>query len=148
MLELLDVTRRETRLAFSGVDPERIVHHDQPAWRVRDVLGHVGVWNGEAGRSLEAHAKGDEYQCIPSAQYDEYNEAAAEERGAWAIERVWAEYEASANQLKTVVEAMPAQNWNAEILYPWNERGTVRRLIEIVIRYEVEHRDVIAEAPN
>jgi hypothetical protein len=144
VLELLDATRRATRRALSGVDAELMVHHDQPAWRVRDVLGHLGVWNGEAARSLEAHARGDQYHCIPSAQYDEYNEAAVAERGAWPIERVWAEYETSGDQLKTVVEAMPAEKWNVEVLYPWNEHGTVRRLIETMMRHEVEHREVIS----
>lgn len=144
VLDLLNVTRRKTQRALSGVDPKLMVHHDKPAWRVRDVLGHLAVWNGEAAKSLEAHARGEEYHCIPSAHYDQYNAAAAAEREAWPMERVWAEYEASGNQLKAVVEAMPAEQWNAEVLFPWNERGTVQRLIEIMMRHEVEHREVIA----
>ena len=145
VLELLDATRHETRRILRGADPMRMVHDDQQAWRVRDVLGHLGVWNGEAAKSLEAHAGGETYHCIPSAHYDEYNKAAADERSAWPIERVWAEYEASGDQLRAVVEALPVQKWNAEILYPWNERGTVRRLIEIMMQHEVEHREVVGK---
>jgi hypothetical protein len=147
MLQLLDVTRRETRLALSGIDPVRVVHDDHPAWRVRDVVGHLGVWNGEVAKSLRAHAEGEEYHCITSeAKYDEYNGLAVEERRAWNIEQVWAEYEASFNQLKLLVETMPAENWNGEMLYPWNERGTIRTLIEVMMKHEVEHREIIVKA--
>ena len=49
-LDLLAKTRRETRSALSRLDPKRVVHTDERAWCVRDVLGHLGVWNGEAAR--------------------------------------------------------------------------------------------------
>ena len=59
-LNLLDETRLETRSTLSGIDPERVVHTDERAWRVRDVVGHLSVWNGEAARSLSAYARGGE----------------------------------------------------------------------------------------
>ena len=144
MVQLLDVTRRETQFALSGIDPERIVHDDNSTWRVRDVIGHLGVWNGEAAHSLHAHAEGSEYHCITSeAKYDEYNGLAVNVRRTWNIEQVWAEYEASCDQLKLLVETMPAENWNIEMLYPWNERGTIRNIIEVMMKHEVEHREII-----
>jgi hypothetical protein len=145
MLQLIDVTQRKTRLALSGIDPERVVFNDNPKWRIRDVVGHIGVWNGEAAHSLRVHAVGGEYHCIVSEmQYDEYNAFAVEERRAWNIDQVWAEYEASYNELKLLVETMPEENWNTDMLYPWNERGTVRELIEIMMKHEVEHREIIS----
>jgi hypothetical protein len=63
-LNLLDKTRRETRSELSRLDPERVVHTDERAWRVRDVVGHLGVWNGEAAHSLSAYSTGGEYYCI------------------------------------------------------------------------------------
>jgi hypothetical protein len=145
ILQLLDVTQRKTRLALSGIDPERVVFNDIPKWRVRDVVGHIGVWNGEAAVSLRAHAKGAEYHCIEAEmQYDEYNGFAVEERRAWNIDQVWAEYEASYNELKLWVKTMPDENWKTDMLYPWNERGTVRKLIEIMMKHEVEHREIIS----
>ena len=144
MVQLLDVTQRKTRLVLSSIDPERAVFNDNPIWRVRDVIGHIGVWNGEAAHSLRAHAEGGEYHCIESeAKYDEYNGFAVEERRTWNIDQVWAEYEASYDQLKLLVETMPAENWNGDMLYPWNERGTIRNLIEVMMKHEVEHREII-----
>lgn len=147
MLSLLKVTRRETRLALFGIDSERVVHDDTRAWRVRDVVGHLGVWNGEAARSLRAYAEGGEYHCIKSeAEYDEYNGAAADERCTWTVEQVWAEYEASGDQLKRLTETMPVEKWIGKMLYPWNERGTIRNLIEVMMKHEVDHRQIIVKA--
>ena len=142
-VQLLDVTRRETQLALSGIDPERVAYNDKSTWHVRDVVGHLGVWNGEAAHSLRAHAEGCEYHCIPEEKYDEYNALAVDTRRNWSIEQVWAEYEASCDQLKLLVVTMPAKKWNIEMLYPWNERGTIQNLIEVMMKHDVEHREII-----
>ncbi len=136
-LQLLSVTRRETRAKLSGLDPERVVHNDERAWRVRDVVGHLGVWNWEAVRSLRAYAEGGEYHCIPTeGQYYEYNGPAAEVRRPWPLERVWGEYEEAHAQLKLVIQELPDEKWEGIMLYPWNERGTAARLIEIMMSHE------------
>jgi len=148
MLDLLDGTRRETRSALSRLDPERVVHTDERAWRVRDVVGHLGVWNGEAARSLSAYAGGGEYYCVPSeAQYYEYNGPAADERRTWTIQQVWAEYEQSHDQLKGLVETMPAEKWDGDMLYPWRERGTVEGLIRTMMNHErIDHCAIVLKA--
>ena len=147
LIKLLEATRRETRLALSGVDSERVIHNDRAAWRVRDILGHVGVWNGEAAKSLRAHSQGNEYCCITSeAKYDEYNSLAVEERRTWNIAQVWAEYESSYDQIKFLVETMTAGNLNSEMLYPWNERGAVRYLVEVMMKHESDHMEIIIKS--
>ncbi len=147
-LVLLDETHRSTRSLLSRLDPERVVHNDERAWRVRDILGHLAVWNGEAARSLSAYAKGSEYYCILAREgYDEYNGPAADERRAWTMEQVWAEYEASYDQLKLIVETMPVEKWDGEMLFPWNERGTVEQFIKRMMKHEsIDHCDVLIKA--
>jgi hypothetical protein len=136
-LNLLDKTRRETRSILSRLDPGLVVNTDERAWRVRDVVGHLGVWNGEAARSLRAYARGGEYFCITAnTKYDEYNGPAADERSAWTLELVWAEYEASHDQLKSIIETMPLEKWDGEMLFPWNERGTVEEFIKRMMKHE------------
>ena len=147
MMELLDETRRETQLALSNIDPERIVHNGSSPWRVRDVIGHIGVWNGEAAQSLHAHTEGREYHCISSeAKYDEYNGSAVVERRTWTIEQVWEEYQTSHDRLKLLVETMSNEDWGREMLYPWNEKGATWRLIEVMMKHEEEHREPILTA--
>ena len=148
LLDLLEQQRLETRLILSGLDPERVVHDDERAWRVRDILGHLAVWNGEAARSLEAHARGEQYTCIGSrAGYYDYNGPAAEERKPWTLDEVWAEYESTHDQLRSAVEAMPADKWNGQMAFPWSQRGTVEQLIQIMMKHEkVDHCDLILKA--
>lgn len=150
MLELLEKIRGETRAALSALDPERVVHTDERGWRVRDVLGHLGVWNGEAALSLSAYAAGGEYFCVPSeAVYDEYNGPAADERRGWPVQQVWAEYEEAHHQLHRAIETMPADKWDGSMLYPWNERGTVERLIRIMMNHESrDHVDIVLRAAS
>ncbi len=145
-LALLRRTRRTTRALLDAMDPERTVHDDERAWRVRDVVGHLGVWNGETARALEAHATGGEYACIESdALYDEYNGPAAIARRGWQIAQVWAEYEATHDRLEAAVRSMPADRWDAPTLYPWNERGSVVGLVVLMTEHETaDHCEPVA----
>ena len=150
MLDLLEETRRATRSTLSQLDPARVVHDDVRAWRVRDVLGHLAVWNGEAARSLRAYAEGDEYTCVASETgYYDYNGPAADERKTWTLDEVWAEYEASHDQLRNAVRAIPANKWGGELLFPWNVRGSVEQLIQVMMRHEtVDHCDLVIRATS
>ncbi len=147
-LRLLDLTGRDTRALLSRLDPELMVHTDERAWRVRDVIGHLGVWNLEAARSLHAHAEGHEYHCVEAeTEYDAYNGPAADERRRWTLEEVWAEYDEGHEQLKSLIESMPDAKWNVAMNYPWNEHGTVENLIEIMMVHERSaHCAVVEEA--
>jgi hypothetical protein len=147
-LQLLDETRRATRSYLSGLDPERLVHNDDRSWRVRDVVGHLGVWNGEAAHSLQAFLEGREYFCLPSEEeYDSYNGPAAQARRTWRMEQVWAEYEAAHDELRLLIERLPDDKWHAEMLFPWNERGTAEYLIEVMMTHETtDHCAVIHKA--
>ncbi len=145
MLILLAETRRTTCALLSSLDPDRIIHTDERHWRVRDILGHLSVWNGEAARSLRAYAAGSEYHCIPSeAEYYDYNGPAAEERKSWTMDQVWAEYETAHDQLKQLVSSLPDEKWEGELLYPWNARGTPEYLIRVMMNHEtVDHCELV-----
>lgn len=136
-LSLLRRTRRMTRTALEPLDPDAVVHDDEQAWRVRDVLGHLGVWNREAARSLEAHAAGGGYTCIAtSGLYDSYNEGAITERRAWPMAGVWAEFEATHHRLEAAIGGMPPDRWDTPIQYPWTELGSVVGLVVLMTEHE------------
>jgi hypothetical protein len=144
-LALLRRTREATRRLQAELDPDAVVHVEAESWRVRDVVGHLAIWNGEAAHSLAAHASGGEHACVDSpGRYDEYNALAVRKRRAWPIDRVWSEYEATHDELEAAVEAMPAARWDAPALYPWNERGTVVGLVVVMTDHETtDHREPI-----
>jgi hypothetical protein len=60
------------------------------------------------------------------------------------MDEVWAEYEQSHAQLGSLVESMAADRWDGNVLYPWNETGTVEGLVKIMMRHErTDHLDII-----
>ncbi len=148
LLNLLEATRSETRALLSALDPERTVHDDERAWRVRDILGHLGVWNMEAARSLRAFADGEEYVCVADRSgYYDYNGPAAEERKDWSLDEVWAEYDASHDQLRRVIATLPAGKWDGEMVFPWGERGTASQLIRRMMKHEkADHCELVSRA--
>ncbi len=148
LLKLLDATRQETRALLRGLDPDRVIHTDERAWRVRDILGHLGVWNLETVRSLQAYVEGGEYCCIPSeARYYDYNGPAVDERKAWSLAQVWAEYEDAHDRLRQIVATLPGEKLVGELLYPWNLRGSVDNLVRIMMKHEtVDHCALVIEA--
>ena len=148
LLQLLAATQASTKALLSPLDPERVVHSDERAWRVRDILDHLGVWNWEAARSLQAYARGSEYHCVPSeGAYYDYNGPAADERRAWSIDQVWAEYDSAHEALRYAVATMPDELWDGDMLYPWNAHGTVASLIEIMMKHETtDHCQLVLEA--
>jgi len=61
------------------------------------------------------------------------------------VGRVWAEYEATHDRLEAAIVAMPAERWDAPLLYPWNERGTVVGLVVLMTEHETaDHCEPIA----
>ncbi len=145
LLQLLDQTRQQTTGLITKLDPDLVIHKDERAWRVRDILGHLGVWNMEAARSLQAYAEGGEYCCIPSeALYYDYNGPAADARKAWTLAQVWAEYEEAHDKLRQLIASLPAKKFQGEMLYPWNSPGTVENLIHVMMKHEtVDHCELI-----
>lgn len=135
-LSMLRRTRRTTRALLGSLDPNAIVDVGE-GWRVRDVVGHLGVWNAEAARSLEAHAAGGEYTCIGSTGlYDEYNAGTVAERRAWPMADLWAEYEAAHDRLEAAIATMPPDRWDTPAQYPWTELGSVLGLVVLMTEHE------------
>ncbi len=149
-LSLLAKTRQETCALLSSLDPNRVIHTDARAWRVRDILGHLGVWNMEAARSLQAYAEGCEYCCVFNEfEYDEYNGPAAEARKAWPLEQVWTEYEGAHDKLSQIVASLPNEKWYGNMLYPWNSQGTVEHFIKLMMCHETgEHCALVVKATS
>jgi hypothetical protein len=136
-LGLMRRTRRLTRAALEPLDPEAVIGDGDDGWMVRDVIGHLGVWNGEAAKALEAHAFGETYTVLDAARrYDDYNATATKERRAWPMERVWAEYDETHARFEAAVESMPTDRWDVPVVYPWTEVGSIPGLVVLMTEHE------------
>ena len=147
LIDLLTETHAATRATVEGVDPELRVYTDTEAgWRIRDVIGHLAVWDRETARSLRAFRAGTEYS-VPEFDEDAYNQQAAEQQRKLTDQQAFAEWEqAHEDQREAVQEILPEQ-FPGDLLYPWgDERGSIAQLVEEMAEHEVEHRDEMAKA--
>ncbi len=43
-----------------------------------------------------------------------------------------------------MIETMPVEKWDGEMLFPWNERGTVEQFIKRMMKHEkIDHCNLI-----
>jgi hypothetical protein len=147
LFEKLTEARLATRAVLEGVDPELRVYSDTD-WRVKDILGHLAVWDREVAKSLRAFSKGDEY-FIPDLDEDEseYNEKAVIEHRKLTTQQIYEEWEQAHNDFKEAIRLVPAELFPGDVLYPWgDERGSIALLVDYMIEHEVVHREEIENA--
>ena len=147
LIDLLAETHAATRATVEGVDPELRVHTDTEAgWRIRDVIGHLAVWDRKTARSLRALRGGTEYS-IPDFDEDVYNQQAAQQQRKLTDQHAFAEWEHSHEDHREAVEQIPLDQFPGDLLYPWgDERGNIAQLFEYMAEHEVEHREEMAKA--
>jgi hypothetical protein len=138
LLDMLDKTHAEIRATIKGVDLETPVYEDGE-WQIRDVIGHIAIWDREVVRSIRAYKEGREYS-IPNFDEDVYNDRAALEMGELTAEGVFNEWEQAREEFKTTIGELSAEQLPGELLYPWgDERGSIPQLVEYMCDHDEEH---------
>jgi hypothetical protein len=145
LLDLLTETQSAICTTVTGIDPEMRVYKDAD-WRVRDIVGHIATWDREVAMSLRAYRAGTEYS-IPDLDEDAFNEQAVTEQRELTAQQVFAEWEQAREDFKQAVQEIPSDQFPGDLLYPWgDERGSIARLVEIMIEHDTEHQDEIVKA--
>ena len=145
LLDMLDKTHSEIRATIKGVDLETLVYEDGE-WQIRDVIGHIAIWDSEVVRSIRAYKEGREYS-IPNFDEHVYNNRAALEMQELTTEGVFNEWEQAREDFKAAIGELSAEQLTGEMLYPWgDERGDITRLVKYMCEHDEEHRDEIQEA--
>lgn len=145
LIEQLKEAHQALHATIGGLDAALVVHIDS-GWRVHDILGHLGTWYGERVLTLRAWQQGQE-RCIPDyTSGDVFNLRAAEQRKDWPYADILADWEGRHAELIALLEEVPADQFETEILLPWGQRGTIQRFIELLIVHEHDHRQEILAA--
>jgi hypothetical protein len=145
LLDMLDKTHSEIRSTIKGADLETPVYNDA-GWQIRDILGHIAIWDGEVAKSIRAYKEGRKYS-IPNFNEDEFNTQSTLEMRELSAQRVFEEWEQARDEFKAAVEDLSLFQFLGEILYPWgDERGNVTQLVEYMCEHDEEHRTEIQAA--
>ena len=125
---------------LEGVDLEILVYPDS-GWRIRDILGHIAIWDWEIVKSLRAFLAGDKY-IISDIEEDEseFNEKGVIEQQALSTGQIVSDWKESRADLLAVINEIPADRFPGDLVYPWgDERGSISRLVEYFIEHDEEH---------
>lgn len=145
LLDMLDKTHAEIRATIKGVDLETPVYEDGE-WQIRDVIGHIAIWDREVVRSIRAFKQGREYS-IPNFDEDVYNDRAALEMRELSAEGVFNEWEQAREDFIAAIGEFTAKQLPGDLLYPWgDERGSIPQLVGYMCEHDEEHRDEIQAA--
>jgi hypothetical protein len=145
LLELLSNSLAATRIVVAGIDPQLRVHPPD-GWRVREVLGHIAVWDRESTKSLRAFRAGGEYG-IPDLNEHDFNQVESEKQQSLSDQQIADEWEEARQDFITAVDEIPFDLFPGDMLYPWgDERGTIAQLVEYMVEHDEEHRIEITKA--
>lgn len=117
-VEILTACRRWTdRVIATLSDPQMEVPTllGDGTWTVKDLLGHLAVWETRGLELLEARPKALESSF---ANADEFNAHHLATRRTWSLAEVRHDYDSVRTQLATTIENMDDERWLAKVETP------------------------------
>lgn len=147
LLHILENTRAESIQQLQQTDPNRVIYAEG-GWRVKDIIGHITDWEMEAVRALEAFHAGGQYTIPAYTGFEAYNQARAATRWNQPYELIFADWQATHEQLKSLVQQLNNADLSQVITLPWQDHGSLRLMIRFMAAHEHEHLQDIANAVN
>jgi hypothetical protein len=139
LIEVLDAARKRMHKVIAKIDKQREIY---PGWTLKHFLAHLTGWDDALVVSLRHHAAGEPgtpaYRGI-----DDYNAQTVAEREAFDYEHIFAEWEQTHRELKSIVLEMPVSRFYETLVYPWGGEGTINKLIKDMAAHELEHAEEI-----
>ena len=97
LIDTLNDTYSKLLTLIDDIDPETQVNPETD-WRIRDIVGHLAVWDREVARSIRAFQSGAEY-TIPNFDEDGFNKHELQEQRKRSNEEVFALWEQERGEL-------------------------------------------------
>jgi hypothetical protein len=133
VLTQIKQTHADMARAVEGISDETM--NTRPVvdwWTLKDVLGHVAMWERVALRFVDEFQRDGAPKPLglkDDAALDAYNKRGAAERRDWPLARVRAEFVAASDDLLAAVERLTDVQLNAPLAPPWESGATLERLI-------------------
>jgi hypothetical protein len=142
LIQQLDKARQEMRTVLVDIDTQMEIY---PSWTIKHVLAHITGWDDVTIAALRAHAVGEEPATPAVRGIDFYNAQTVAEREALSYDHIVKEWELAREQLKAVLEEMPAEKFEETLVFPWGPRGTIAQIVAIFADHEEEHAEEIRQ---
>ncbi len=131
LLAELSQARAELRASLEGVRDDQMAQGEViPDTTAQDLLARSAALDQEILVALEAYLNQDSGYRPVMADVSTWHRALRDRRRSLPLMQTRMTFLMTRGELGSLLAITPAEVVEHEILYPWGERGTVRRLIE------------------
>ena len=138
LIQRLDEAREKMRAVLVDIDTQMEIY---PNWTIKHVLAHIAGWDDASIASLRAHITGDEPGTPAALGIDFYNAQSVATRESLNYDQIVQEWELAREQLKTIINELPADKLKEPLLFAWGHKGTVAQLVAIFAHHEESHTE-------
>ncbi len=142
LMQAFDQAHDQMRAVLPGIDCCMEIY---PSWTIKEMLAHLAGWDDATIATLRAFSAGQPTPLLALRGIDAYNAQTVAERADLKYEQTVQEWELVREQLKAILNDLPAERLGDKIVSPWGPITTVARLIAIIADHEEEHAVVVQE---
>jgi hypothetical protein len=142
LMRVFDWAHEKMRAVLPGIDCCMEIY---PNWTIKEMLAHLVGWDDATAMTLRAFGAGQPTSRLAVRGIDAYNAQIVAERADLQYEQIVREWELVREQLKAILNDLPAERLGDMIVSPWGPVMTVARLVAIIAYHEVEHAVVVQE---
>jgi hypothetical protein len=125
-------------------DIEQVIHPDS-GWRGRELISHLGAWDREVVKALDAFVLGHEYS-IDDYDEDGFNHAAADAQAGMSSAAIIEDWKQARIELMDALNVIPDDRFPGDMQYPWgDESGSIATLIRYFCEHDLEHQNELDE---
>lgn len=138
LIKLLAAERFKTMQALRDVNDFTLIYQES-GWRIKDILGHIATWEREALATVQAFNAQDSYSLGADLDIEQYNQQQFEQRKGYFPAQIRMDWGMVRRDLQFVMNQVPPEMFFDVIDLPWNEKGTISEMIDILVKHEAEH---------
>ena len=142
LMQAFDEAREKMRAALPGIDTHMEIY---PNWTIKEMLAHLAGWDDATIIALRAFSAGQAPPLLALRGIDFYNAQTVAERADLKYEQIVQEWELVREQLKAILNDLPAERLGDKLVSTWGPIMTVARLVAIMADHEEEHAAVVHE---
>ncbi len=142
LMRAFDQAREKMRAVLPDIDLHMEIY---PNWTIKEVLAHLAGWDDATITALRAFSAGQPTPLFALRGIDFYNAQTVAERAGLQYEQIVQEWELAREQLKAILNDLPAERLGDKLVSPWGPIMSVARLVAIMADHEEEHASVVQE---
>ncbi len=142
ILKEFDQARGHMRTVLLQANPKMGIY---PEWTIKELLAHLAGWDDATIQALQALELGNEPPLLAMRGIDFYNSQTVAERAELNYDQIVKEWELIRKQLIALLNEMPEELVQKQIVTPWADIMSVASMVQVMIDHEEEHAEAVEE---